>query len=130
MMINGKLLCIDLIEGNYLDNKEIIINYLKKLPELINMKIIRETELVWYDHDNKIESGFTGSVMISSSMISLHTYPLRSYMALDIFSCKDFSTFTIIEFTKKIFGGSLKWQEIKRGLQLFELVGFQEAIII
>jgi S-adenosylmethionine decarboxylase len=38
------------------------------------------------------EGGITGFVVISTSHMSIHCWPLRSFFSLDVFSCKDFSS--------------------------------------
>lgn len=36
------------------------------------------------------EGGLTGTVVLSTSHISIHTWPLRSRFSMDVFSCKEF----------------------------------------
>jgi S-adenosylmethionine decarboxylase len=36
------------------------------------------------------EGGLTGSCIISTSHMALHAWPIRKYLSLDVFSCKDF----------------------------------------
>jgi len=36
------------------------------------------------------EGGITGSCIISTSHMALHAWPIRGFLSLDVFSCKDF----------------------------------------
>ncbi len=38
------------------------------------------------------EGGVTGVVVLSTSHCSIHTWPLRSFFVLDVYSCRDFET--------------------------------------
>lgn len=36
------------------------------------------------------EGGVTGTVVLSTSHVALHTWPVRHFFILDVFSCRDF----------------------------------------
>jgi len=42
--------------------------------------------------DLEDDGGVTGTCIITTSHISIHTWPLRSRFALDVFSCKEFNS--------------------------------------
>lgn len=52
------------------------------------------------------ESGVTGICVLAESHISAHTYPQKNWLAIDIYSCKDFDENAILEFTKEVFNAS------------------------
>lgn len=74
------------------------------LCELLDMTIIhgpmfKDVELdpakleeVQAGGDFQDEGGTTGFVVISTSHISIHTWELRRFFQLDVFSCKDFNS--------------------------------------
>ena len=47
--------------------------------------------------------GISGFVLIAESHISIHTFPERRYVNIDIFSCKDFNSEYAIQELKTIF---------------------------
>ncbi len=47
--------------------------------------------------------GFPGFVLIAESHISVHTFPEKQYLSLDMFSCKPFDTDLAVETIKKYF---------------------------
>lgn len=47
------------------------------------------------------EGGTTGIVVISTSHISIHTWQLRNFFQLDVFSCKDFDGELALAYVRK-----------------------------
>jgi len=47
--------------------------------------------------------GISGVVIIAESHIAFHTFPEDGFIALDIFSCKDFDIKVAVDFIKKSF---------------------------
>ncbi len=48
--------------------------------------------------------GVSGFVLIAESHISIHTFPDRAYLSLDIFSCKDFDYQQAVAYVTELFG--------------------------
>lgn len=47
--------------------------------------------------------GVSGFVLIAESHISIHTFPERGYLSLDIFSCKDFDYTQAVAYVTEVF---------------------------
>jgi S-adenosylmethionine decarboxylase len=47
--------------------------------------------------------GISGFVLIAESHISIHTFPDKQYLSLDMFSCKPFDTQMAVDFVKRHF---------------------------
>ena len=57
-------------------------------------------------------------MLIAESHISIHTFPEKNYLSLDIFSCKEFDSTHSISYVSELFG--VQKSEIKlldRGLE-------------
>lgn len=54
------------------------------------MTRITEPEVLKYDAPKSEDSGVSGFVIIAESHISIHTFPNRDYVNIDIFSCQPF----------------------------------------
>lgn len=63
---------------------------LDTLPAAIGMTKITQPNVFRYRDCAPEEQGITGVVIIAESHISLHTYPAKSFVFMDIFSCKPF----------------------------------------
>jgi S-adenosylmethionine decarboxylase len=61
-------------------------------------------EAVQSGGDFQDEGGTTGFVVISTSHISIHTWELRRFFQLDVFSCKDFDSEVALEFIYETLG--------------------------
>lgn len=88
----GPHLMLDLNSCNpaILDNLESCYQLLDELPEKIGMTKITRPYVFRYEGKVPGEEGITGVVIIAESHISLHTYPSKNYVFVDLFSCKPF----------------------------------------
>jgi S-adenosylmethionine decarboxylase len=76
-----------------LNNEQLVRELLDRYPGEIGMTKIAAPYVVAYDGADKPEDyGVTGFVIIAESHISIHTFPGRGDVWLDVFSCKDFDT--------------------------------------
>lgn len=54
------------------------------------------------------DGGVTGTCIITTSHISIHTWPLRHRFALDVFSCKEFSSSAADDFLRSRFNVKIR----------------------
>ena len=90
----GPHLMLDLDECNpkILDDLEACFKLLNELPEKIGMTRITQPYIFRYRAPIPEDEGITGAVIIAESHISIHTYPRKSFVFVDLFSCKPFDT--------------------------------------
>ena len=85
-----------LIIDGYSKNQQILQDevflrqMLDSIPVLIGMTKISEPFVFRYVGDKPEEWGVSGFVFIAESHISFHTFVERSYINIDVFSCRDF----------------------------------------
>jgi len=76
-----------------LTSVELIWDILNNLPEVIGMTKIMPPYVVKYTEGKVSQDwGISGFVMIAESHISIHTFPEKDYVFVDVFSCRDFET--------------------------------------
>ena len=118
----GEHLTIDGYGGNFekLNDKENVSRCLMELPELLDMKMLAQPE-VYFAKGNgeKDPGGWTGFVVIEESHISIHTFPAREFVSIDVYTCRNGMD---NEFIKKYFIEKFDLKElevnfIKRGLK-------------
>jgi S-adenosylmethionine decarboxylase len=73
-----------------LDNIEVIYHFLYSLPEKIGMTMMTPPIVCRFNSPIENKYGYTGMVVIAESHISIHTYPEDNYVAIDVFSCREF----------------------------------------
>jgi len=88
----GEHFTIDGYNGNYdkLNDKDIVMKCLDELPELTGMNKLAKPEVysapVGKDKDC---GGWSGFVVIAESHISIHTFPARGFVSIDVYTCKE-----------------------------------------
>jgi len=91
-----------LIDG-YCENKELLEDeeFLRQLlseyPGRISMTRISEPYVIRYADCEPEEWGISGFVFLAESHIAIHTFVERSFVNIDVFSCKDFDTEVAVE---------------------------------
>ena len=102
----GQHLMVDGYGGNSkkMENMELIYNFLDTYPEKMEMTKIMPPYVFKYIGKKPEDWGLSGVVLIAESHISIHTFPLKQYLSLDIFSCKTFDSDNAIRFIKDMFG--------------------------
>lgn len=86
-----------------LQDEKFIYELLDKLPDRIGMTKISDPVVFRYSGVKPEDWGISGLVFIAESHISLHTFVERSFINIDVFSCKDFDAGQVTEELKKGF---------------------------
>lgn len=97
---------------------ELIYNFLNDYPDEMGMTKIMPPYVFKYSGKFPEDWGFSGFVLIAESHISIHTFPEKSFVSVDILSCKDFDTHKAISDITDIF--SIQRKEVNtldRGLE-------------
>lgn len=81
-----------------LGDVNVVSDMLKKLVDLLGMRMLGPAHM--YDVECEIEKlgkepfedegGVTGVCVLSTSHCSIHTWPLRPFFVMDVYSCRDF----------------------------------------
>jgi S-adenosylmethionine decarboxylase len=79
-------------------------------------KMILPHVVKWLDPGATIE-GISGFIMIAESHISIHTFPEKDYVFIDLFSCKPFDVDKAVELLASAFGAKkVHRRMVRRGL--------------
>jgi S-adenosylmethionine decarboxylase len=88
----GEHLTIDGYGGSFkmLNNKKLISKCLEDLPKKVGMKTLGKPH-VYLAPDNGIKDsgGWSGFVVIAESHISIHTFPHRGFVSIDVYTCRE-----------------------------------------
>jgi len=117
----GKHLTIDAYDCNekVLNDMEANFEVLNELPTKIKMRAITTPYVVKVGGNNKKDcGGISGFVMIAESHISIHTFPAKKYLTMDIYSCSMFNEKVALDYLKRKYAfKKLEKHVIKRGLK-------------
>ncbi|MCH9018676.1 MAG: S-adenosylmethionine decarboxylase [Chloroflexi bacterium] len=110
-------------------DEDLVRDFLYDFPESLDMTRITEPNVLRYDAPKSEDSGVSGFVIIAESHISIHTFPRKDYINIDIFSCQPFNHVQALEDVKETFGlTEVKTWLLERGLEwLDERQGLAEA---
>ena len=104
------------VERKKLTDKKSLSRLLENLPKQLKMRILRKPIVADISSDRYPHTGYSGFVILLESHISFHTWPEENYVALDVYSCKDFDEKKAVQYIKKFFGAkNLKVKSIIRG---------------
>ncbi len=109
---------LDLGECNQqaLESLDLIFDILNQLPDKIGMTKITQPYVFKYHGLVPEDWGITGMVIIAESHISIHTFPEKRYVFIDMFSCKKFDVEKAKRYLIKIFDSKKPVvHEVQRG---------------
>jgi len=95
-----------------------LYDLLDTLPGKINMTKIMPPIVTRYVGVTPEDWGISGFVMIAESHISVHTFPERGEVSIDVFSCKEFDPVRACDLLSEAFGlTSAETCVLRRGLE-------------
>ena len=108
---------------------ETVRSFLTEYPDNLGMTRITDPNVLEYNGPNHDDAGVSGFVIIAESHISIHTFPRRNYVNIDIFSCNAFDDSKALEDAKRLFDLSeVKSLVLDRGLEWLDSdQGFNET---
>ena len=118
--ITGMHLVIDGYRGDSgrMWDAEKIRQFLYDLPDAMGMTRITEPSVLEYHAPKTEDSGVSGFVIIAESHISVHTFPRRDHVNVDIFSCRPFDSDAALSRVKELFGlEEVETWQLERGLE-------------
>src|SRR5438270_3150262 len=86
-----------------LANEALLRRVLDEYPARIGMEKVSPIELRDIKTSNPLDDGFSGFVIIASSHVSLHAWPLYGMVNIDIFSCEDFNVQETVTYAQTMF---------------------------
>lgn len=138
MMGFGQHLMVDGYGGNRkkLATLDLIYQFLESYPEEIHMQKIMPPYVFKYCGSKPEDWGLSGVVLIAESHISIHTFPDKRYLSVDVFSCKEFDVEQAVSYIKEIFEvEKMEINVLDRGLEFPKDLGlavdivFQERLV-
>ncbi len=87
-----------------LKDEDLVFRFLDEYPEKIGMTKMVTPQVYTYRGRVPEDWGVSGFVLIAESHISVHTFPDRGYINIDIFSCKNFDATESLKDIEQVFG--------------------------
>lgn len=100
-----------------LEDRDLLHRFLDTYPSSLGMNKVTEPQVLTYHGRVAEDWGLSGFVIIAESHISVHTFPVRNYINVDIFSCKGFDVEKALGEVKEFFSlKEVKSWTLERGL--------------
>ncbi|MDD5489612.1 MAG: S-adenosylmethionine decarboxylase [Candidatus Moranbacteria bacterium] len=116
----GEHFTLDGYGGNFkkLNDKKLVLRCLEELPKKIGMRVLGKPQ-VYNAPDNGIKDsgGWSGFTVVMESHVSVHTFPHRGFVSIDVYTCRNGLDRKFISdyFVKKFKLQRLETHFIKRG---------------
>ncbi len=108
---------------------DLVRRFLDEYPSTLGMTKICEPQVQEYNGPKSEDSGVSGFVIIAESHISIHTFPHRDYVNVDVFSCKTFDNERALQDVKELFSlGEVRTWVLERGLEHLNAKRTQKAV--
>jgi len=116
----GEHLMLDGYGGSYelLDDRALVFRCLDELPALLDMRKLSEPVIYFAPgNDSKDPGGWSGIVVIAESHVSIHTFPARGFVSIDVYTCKNGmdTGFIVSYFREKFALEDVEINFVKRG---------------
>ena len=90
-------------KADILQDVDLVQRFLNEYPDAIGMTKVAPPQVYTYHGKVPEDWGISGFVIIAESHISVHTFPDRGYINIDVFSCKEFDIEPSIKSIKEFF---------------------------
>ena len=101
-----------------LQDMDLVRTFLDEYPNRMHMTKIMPPYVFRYQGDSPQESGLSGIVIIAESHISIHTFPAKGYVSVDVFSCRPFDVNEATQYLVEYFNLSdFHRQVLDRGVE-------------
>ena len=102
-----------------IDSRDNIYNFVKELVDAIEMKAYGEPLIESFATHDASKSGYSFCQMIETSNITGHFVAANGNFYIDVFSCKEFKTDTVIQTVNKYFKPqNIESQMVERDAQI------------
>ena len=85
-------------ERRLLCDMNLIYGILDDIPAKVGLNKLTKPLVVWDRDCSPDNVGISGFIMIKESHISIHTFPERGFVAIDVYSCKGFDVEDVLAF--------------------------------
>jgi len=113
-----------------LDDLASIYRLLDRLPEQIRMNKIMPPYVFRHAGPLEATEGLSGFVLIAESHVSIHTFPARGYVNVDIFSCENFDVEDALGILRHEFlPKRVEWKLLDRGREFPKHLARSRALV-
>lgn len=107
-----------------------LYGFLERLPDEIGMTRIMPPYVFRNDALDARRAGLSGFVLIAESHISVHAFPRRRFVNVDVFSCEPFDVKVVLAALRRAFAPRRsEWKLFDRGLEFPKSIGSARQVV-
>ncbi len=112
-----------------MEDPDALFRFLDEYPDAIGMTKITTPQVYTYAGRKPEDNGLSGFVLIAESHISVHTFPRRQYINIDVFSCMEFDASKALNELRATFSlKTLRSWILDRGLEYSDAEAAARAV--
>ena len=112
-----------------MEDPDALFRFLDEYPDAIGMTKITPPQVYTYAGRKPEDIGLSGFVLIAESHISVHTFPRRQYINIDVFSCMEFDASKALNELRAMFSfKTLRSWTLDRGLEYSDAEAAARAV--
>ena len=112
-----------------MEDPDALFRFLDEYPDAIGMTKITPPQVYTYAGRKPEDNGLSGFVLIAESHISVHTFPRRQYINIDVFSCMEFDASKALNELRATFSlKTLRSWTLDRGLEYSDAEAAARAV--
>ena len=112
-----------------MEDPDALFRFLDEYPDAIGMTKITTPQVYTYAGRKPEDNGLSGFVLIAESHISVHTFPRRQYINIDVFSCMEFDASKALSELRATFSlKTLRSWILDRGLEYSDAEAAAQAV--
>lgn len=113
-----------------IEDINLVYSFLDEYPPRMDMTKIMPPYVFRYQGSVPEDWGISGFVLIAESHISIHTFPEKHYISIDMFSCKPFDTQLAVETIKHYFRiEKYEMKVLDRGQEFPNTIGASAQVV-
>ena len=112
-----------------MEDPDALFRFLDEYPDAIGMTKITTPQVYTYAGRKPEDNGLSGFVLIAESHISVHTFPRRQYINIDVFSCTEFDASKALNELRATFSlETIRSWTLDRGLEYSDAEAAARAV--
>ena len=89
-----------------LNNSEDVKRYLRAVVNYLGLTSVGKPITHQFEGEHPDDNGITGSLILTTSLISIHTYPRERACYIDLFACSNYDSGNFYDFSRRWFASN------------------------
>lgn len=98
-----------------LNDKTLVKKFLIGLADELGLKYVKGPDLYQFEGEHLFDNGITGTLVLATSLLDIHTYPRERACYIGLFACSDYDVNKFYDYSRHFFGSKVSYMNsVKR----------------